>query len=97
MKKDVDLPRYSLFFIKEIQESINEYNIVNEGDSISIEICTQSHPYSYDGLKTVVSTFIRKGYKTRLPDFKMVKDGDEKNYVYSWNLAKAEPGDDLPF
>lgn len=94
-KEYIDLPRYCHFFIKEIQESIDEYDIKDVGDEIEILIETSSHPYCSDALELVKKVFIRKHFLIKMSTYKMVKDDDgKKTYVYGWNLVKV---DDLPF
>ena len=42
-KEYIDFPKYCYFFIKEIQESIDEYNIKKVGDEIEITIETSAN------------------------------------------------------
>lgn len=97
-RDDVDLPRYCYFFIKEIQESLEENDIKNPGDELELTIETYSHPYCYDAFDLVVKAFQRKGYQIKVPTFKIINGEDNaKVYSYVWNIKKLNPSDDLPF
>lgn len=97
-RDDVDFPRYCFFFIKEIQDSIEEYEIKDPGDELEVVIETYSHPYCYDAFALVVKAFERKNFQVKIPTFKMEKgEGDSRLYIYKWNLKKINPCDDLPF
>lgn len=97
-RDDVDFPKYCYFFIKEIQDSINEYEIKNPGEELEVVIETHSHPYCYDAFALVVKAFERKKFSLRIPTFTTKKDEDgDKVYVYKWTLKKLNPLDDLPF
>lgn len=93
-KEFIDLPRYCYFFIKEIQESVDEYNIKEAGDEIEIVIETSNHPYCYDALELIRKAFIRKNFFVKMPSYKMTKEDGVRTYTYRWNLKKI---DDLPF
>lgn len=93
-RNDIDFPRYCYFFIKEIQDSIEEYDIKDAGDEITITLSTSSHPYCSECINLIKKAFIRKKYYIKLSNFKVEKDDDgDKVYVYTWDLKK----DDLPF
>jgi hypothetical protein len=93
-KEYIDFPRYCHFFIKEIQESINEYKIENEGDEIEITIETSQHPYCSDAFELIKKAFTRKGFYVSPPSYKMIKEGGVRTYTYKWKLKKI---DKLPF
>ena len=86
-KEDVDFPRYCHFFIKEIVESLDEYDIKE----------TSQYPYCYEAFELVVRTFERKGYDVRIPNFHMDKRDGTKFYTYKWNFRKLPNVEDLPF
>ncbi len=96
-KEDVDFPRYCHFFIKEIIESLDEYDIKDPGDELDLEIETSQHPYCYEAFELVVRTFERKGYDVRIPTFHMVKRDGTKFYTYKWKFRKLPNVEDLPF
>ena len=37
-KEDIDFPNYCFFFIKEINESLEENDITNPGDELTLEL-----------------------------------------------------------
>jgi len=96
-KKDVDFPNYCLFFIREIIDSLDEYDIHDPGDELQLEIETSQHPYCYEAFELIVKTFERKGYDVRIPTFKLEKKDGSKTYVYKWNLVKLPNVEDLSF
>lgn len=96
-KEDVDFPRYCHFFIKEIVESLDEYDIKDPGDELELEIETSQYPYCYEAFELVVRTFERKGYDVRIPNFHMDKRDGTKFYTYKWNFRKLPNVEDLPF
>ena len=96
-KEYIDFPRYCYFFISEIQDSIDENSIKDVGDEIEIEIETTGHPYCYDALELIVRSFVRKGFDTRIPNYRMEKNNVERKYIYKWKLVKTPNIDDLPF
>lgn len=93
-KEYIDFPRYCYFFIKEIQDSINEYNIKEVGDEIEIVIETSEHPYCSDAFELIKKVFTRKNFYVNIPTYKMVKENGVKTYTYRWRLKKI---DNLPF
>lgn len=101
-REDVDFPNYCYFFISEMIDSLQEYDITNEGDELSLEIETHDHPYCYDAFELIVRTFKRKGYNTNVPTFKLEYKDDIKTYTYKWKIVKGKEKsecnvDDLPF
>lgn len=95
-KEDIDFPRYCFFFIKEIMDSLEEYEIKDVGDELDLEIETPNHPYCYDAFKLIIKTFERKDYRVKFPSFHTdVQDG-VKSYNYKWNIKKINYND-LPF
>ena len=93
-KEYIDFPKYCYFFIKEIQESIDEYNIKKVGDEIEITIETSEHPYCSDAFQLIKKAFTRKKFLISLSHYKMIKEENVKTYTYKWRLKKI---DDLPF
>jgi len=96
-KEDIDFPNYCFFFIKEIIESLEEYDITNPGDELSLELETSEHPYCYEAFELIVRTFERKGFSTRIPTFHLVKKDGVKTYTYNWKFTKLPNANDLPF
>ena len=96
-KEDVDFPRYCHFFLKEIIESLDEYDIKDPGDELDLEIETSQHPYCYEAFELVVRTFERRGYDVRIPTFHMEKRDGTKFYTYKWKFRKLPNLEDLPF
>ena len=96
-KEDVDFPRYCYFFIKEIIESLDEYDIKDPGDELDLELETSQYPYCYEAFDLVMRTFERKGYESKIPTFHMVKKDGLKTYIYKWKFKKLPDVEDLPF
>ena len=96
-KDDIDFPNYCFFFIKEIIDSLEEHDIKEPGDELTLEIGTHEYPYCYDAMALIVKTFERMGYNTRTPTYKLTKEDDIKTYTYKWKLVKSPNLDDLPF
>lgn len=96
-KEDIDFPNYCLFFIKEIIDSLEEYDIKNPGDELSLEIETTQHPYCYDAFELIAKTFNRKGYDMKIPTFKLKNENGIKTYTYKWKILKIQDSYDLPF
>lgn len=96
-KDDIILPKYCHYFISEIIDSLDEYNIKDPGDELTLEIETSQHPYCYDALELVVRTFKRKRYDTKIPSFHIENKDGKKTYMYKWKLIKLSDIDDLPF
>ena len=93
-KTDINMPKYCLFFIKEIQEAIDETNF-DEYGGLELTLTTSKYPYCYDALKLVVKTFTKKGFQIKIPSFVTTKEGDKKIWEYKWDISKDI--DDLPF
>lgn len=93
-KEYIDLPKYCYFFIKEIQDSIDEYNVKHAGDEIEVTIETSEHPYCSDAFELIIKAFTRKKFYVSTPTYKMVKENGVRTYTYKWKLKKV---DDLPF
>ena len=93
-KEYIDFPRYCYFFIKEIQDSIDEYDIKNVGDEIEVTIETSNHPYCSDAFTLIIKAFTRKSFYVSIPTYKMVKNNGVRTYIYKWKLKKI---DKLPF
>lgn len=96
-KEDVDFPNYCFFFIKEIMDSLDEYDIKEPGDELTLEIETVTYPYCYDAMALIMKTFERLGYDMKVPTYKMSKEDDIKTYTYKWRIVKSPNLDDLPF
>ncbi len=95
----INTPEYCMFFIKKILDGI-ETGIKNDDDSMDITVYTKlsKHPYCYDAVNLVQKTFRRKGYHIQLKRFKMDATHEkDANVLYSWNIKKDTPIDDLPF
>lgn len=96
--EDINLPQYCHFFIKEIQDSVEEYDVKNPGDELEVTIESYIHPYCYDALSLVVKAFERKNFTISVPTYKLEKDEDgDKKYIFTWKLTKRRRIDDLPF
>lgn len=95
-KNNIDFPKYCYYFISEIIDSLEENEIENPGDELSLEIETPQHPYCYDAMELIVRTLQRKGYSTRIPNFSMKIIDGVKNYIYTWKIIKTS-NDGLPF
>ena len=96
-KKDIDFPNYCFFFIKEIKESLDEYDVNDVGDELTLELTTSKYPYCYDALELVARTFKRLKYSMSTTAYKTsVKDGVKK-YTYTWKITKIGEFDNLPF
>ena len=96
-KEDIDFPNYCFFFIKKINESLEEYDITNPGDELSLEIETSDYPYCYEAFELITRTFERKGYSMKIPTFHLVKKDEMKMYIYKWKISKLPNADSLPF
>ena len=97
MKENKNLPRYCIFFIKEIQDSIDEYDITGVGDEIAIDIETYAHPYDANGVNAIIKTFERKDYSVKMQKYQIKKIDGEEVYSYLWNVIKQCSKEDLPF
>ena len=95
----INTPEYCMFFIKKILDGI-ERGTKNDDDSIDVIVTTKlsKHPYCYDAVNLIHKTFRRKGYHIRLKRFKLDATTEkDANLLYSWNIKKDTPIDDLPF
>ena len=96
-KDDIDFPRYCYFFIKELQESIDEYDVTEVGDELTVDLRTSEYPYCSEALELIKKTFTRKGYLTKMSHYKLEIIGEDRYYNYKWELRKLPNTDDLPF
>ena len=96
-KEDIDFPNYCFFCIKEINESLEENDITNPGDELTLELETSEHPYCYEAFELLVRTFERKGFSTGIPNFQLTNKDGVKTYIYKWKITKLPNVDDLPF
>ena len=94
-KEDIDFPRYCLFFIKKLQEAIDESDIE---DDKAIEVKLDSTlRYCSDAFELITKTFERKGLIVSVPSFKLVCENGIKHYIYKWKFQKYVNYNDLPF
>ena len=93
-RDDIDFPRYCLFFIKKIQENIDE-NGIKDKEFLSFYVDTL-YPYCSDAFDLIVKTFERKGFDVNTPTFKLKYESNVKHYIYKWSVRK-HCVDDLPF
>jgi len=94
-KKDIDFPRYCLFFIRNIQDCINK-NVMDDEEPLELNVET-TYPYCSDAFDLIVKTFERKGINVNIPSFKISYKFNVKYYTYRWRLRIAKELDDLPF
>lgn len=93
----IDFPSYCHYFISEIIDSLEENDITNVGDELTLDIETIYHPYCYDAFALIAKTFERKGYKINIPRYKLKYVDGVKTYAYQWKIKKVSTEDDLPF
>lgn len=94
-KDDIDFPRYCLFFIKTIQERLDEKELDDTVFS-EIEVLT-TYPYCSDAFDLITKTFEKKGFDVKTPTFKLELINKVKHYNYKWRMKKSINCDDLPF
>ncbi len=94
-KEDIDFPRYCLFFIKRIQDKLDEEDVK---ERVYTEVLIDTiYPYCSDVFDLVIKTFERKGFDTMTPSFKIEYKFNVKHYIYRWRMRKLSKLDDLPF
>lgn len=94
-KEDIDFPRYCLFFIKKIQDRLDEEEL---DEKTYLEILIESvYPYCSDAFELITRTFERKGIDIMTPTFKIEYKFNVKHYIYKWRMRKLSELDDLPF
>jgi hypothetical protein len=98
-KYEVDFPRYCLFFIKKIQEEIDNEGF-NEDNELVINI-DSTFRYCSDAFDLITKTFERKGLIVNIPTYRLTIEDDVKHYIYKWKFEKYPSVipiyDDLPF
>ena len=94
-REDIDFPNYCLFFIRCIQEAIDNSELKYTED-LEINIGT-TYPYCSDAFDLIMRTFERKGLDMRTPTFKLELKNNEKYYNYKWRVRKSVNLNDLPF
>ena len=94
-REDIDFPNYCLFFIRCIQEAIDNAEL-SYTDFLEVNVGS-TYPYCYEAFELVVRTFERKGYDVRIPTFHMDKRDGTKFYTYKWKFRKLPNVEGLPF
>ena len=96
-KEDINFPKYCLFFIRKIQEAIDESkNSLSYVEFLKIEVET-TYPYCSEAFDLITKTFTRKGLEMKTPTYKMEKVDGVPHYLYKWGVRKEVDCDDLPF
>lgn len=96
-KDDIDFPKYCLFFIRKIQEAIdNPKSSLSYVEFLKVEVET-TYPYCSEAFNLIAKTFTRKGLEMRTPTYKMNKVDGIPHYLYNWGVRKEVDYDDLPF
>jgi len=80
-KEGICFPKYCIFFLKEILDSIKEEDL-QKGEILELEIHSQ-YPYFFDGLNLVKKTLERKGFKIKFPTY--IKKEDVA--YYKWEIS----------
>jgi hypothetical protein len=94
-REDIDFPNYCLFFIRCIQEAIDNAEL-SYTDFLEVNVGS-TYPYCSDAFDLITKTFERKGLDIRTPTFKLEMRNNEKYYNYKWKLRKGIDYNDLPF
>ena len=85
-KEDINFPKYCLFFIRKIQEAIDESkNSLSYVEFLKIEVET-TYPYCSEAFDLITKTFKRKGLEMKTPTYKMEKVDGVPHYLYKWIL-----------
>lgn len=95
-KDDINLPQYCLFFIKKIQEAIENEGGLDKIKTMEVSIET-TYPYCSDAFELIAKAFASKKIDLMPPTFKVEYKFNIKTYVYKCRLQILGNIDDLPF
>ena len=96
-KEDINFPKYCLFFIKKIQETIDKNKAsLSYVEFLKVEVDT-TYPYCSDAFDLIEKTFTRKGFELQTPTYKREVIDGIPHYLFKWGVRKEVDYDDLPF
>jgi hypothetical protein len=97
-KDDIDFPTYCLFFIKKLQETIDDEGL---DEFIFTEVSVETtYPYCAEAFELINKTFERKGIEMRTPTYRLAYKHGVKFYTYKWRLrlwSRVNEYSELPF